>query len=290
MSGCPFTLSARERRGELDAAERRRLEMALSASLEFQLLHEAGRGFDAEDAWLPGDDAAAERVTQAVLARTRGSRPRRRGWVMALVGALVLVVISAGTARAMYGTWRFWSGATPATPGVTDIHKGKAHKPSRVGSSKVQTPATVETLQRLEEPVAPESPVARAVAESPSPSQLFADATRARQKGQLDRAIVLYDTLQGRFPGSAEAQASDIALGMLHLGRGNPGPAAAHFRRYLRQSPNAALASEALFGQARSYEALGRAAEARQSFAELLRRYPDSAYADVARSKINSSP
>jgi hypothetical protein len=295
MTSCPFTLSARRRRGELDQADQRRLEMALSASVESQLLHEAGCGFDAEDSWMPGDDTAAERVARAVLARAGRPRPRRRGWVMALLGAVGLVAISTGTAAAMYGSWKVWVRTTPATLVVTEAGKPTSKGPAQVRSGKPPAPGSamataspaqnVENVERLEEVRAPAPPVAAS-----SASQLFADAARARQKGQIERAIALYDTLQGRFPSTAEARASDIALGMLHLGRGNPGPASAHFRRYLRQSPHADLASEALYGQARAFEALGRATEARQSWAELLRSYPDSAYADVARSKIGSSP
>ena len=48
------------------------------------------------------------------------------------------------------------------------------------------------------------------------------------------------------------------------------------------------LAPEALWGEAQSLYALGRAAEARRSLSMLLQRYPDSAYAGAARAKLES--
>ena len=50
-------LSALSRRGELDSAERRRLQLALQSSSEARLLHRAGLDLDLAGAMLPGDDA-----------------------------------------------------------------------------------------------------------------------------------------------------------------------------------------------------------------------------------------
>jgi TolA-binding protein len=135
----------------------------------------------------------------------------------------------------------------------------------------------------------PAPPKPSAAVESGSPSELFASAASARRKGKAQEAIVLYDTLQSRYPGSAEANAADMALGMLRLQRGSARSALDHFRRYLAKNPRAELAPEALWGQAQALSSLGRTEEARRSFAALLDRYPDSTYASAARAKLDSA-
>jgi len=101
--------------------------------------------------------------------------------------------------------------------------------------------------------------------------------------------MLLYDALQNRFPGSAEANAADMALGMLRLQRGSARSALDHFTRYLSRNPRAELAPEALWGKAQALSGLGRGAEARRSYASLLERYPDSTYAAAARAKLEAS-
>ncbi len=81
MSDSFDELSARSRRGELSRAEQQRLDVFLKASVEARLWHHAGRELDAEDAVLPGDHAAVERVMQRALSALPASPalgPRRR--------------------------------------------------------------------------------------------------------------------------------------------------------------------------------------------------------------------
>jgi TolA-binding protein len=50
------------------------------------------------------------------------------------------------------------------------------------------------------------------------------------------------------------------------------------------------LAAEALYGQARALTQLHREVEARRIWADLLARFPDSIFADVARSQLGARP
>ncbi len=100
--------------------------------------------------------------------------------------------------------------------------------------------------------------------------------------------MLLYDALQNRFPGSAEANAADMALGMLRLQRGQARSAFDHFTHYLSRNPRSELAPEALWGKAQALSSLGRGAEARRNYASLLERYPDSTYAAAARAKLEA--
>jgi TolA-binding protein len=108
----------------------------------------------------------------------------------------------------------------------------------------------------------------------------------ARREGDREKAIVLYDALQNLHPSAPEARAAEIALGMLQLQKGAAGAALKHFRRYLRDSPNGDLAPEASWGEAEALGALGLRDEARRSLTNLLRKYPESAYAKAARAKL----
>jgi TolA-binding protein len=287
-------LSALLRRGELDTAERRRLELALGSSSEAQLLHRAGLELDQAGSMLPGDDALAERVKRRVLARMQPALPSRRRRLLpwGIAAAVACVAVAAGGAvvgqrplRALFSL-PVLSTPSPATSPRRAAVPAPLPAPPTLGSAPAQalptsTPAA-STLGALAKPVA-------AAPEASSPSELFASAASARRRGKAQEAMLLYDALQSRFPGSAEANAADMALGMLRLQRGSARSALEHFTRYLSRNPRAELVPEALWGKAQAQSSLGLHAEARRSYARLLERYPDSTYAAAARAKLEAS-
>jgi hypothetical protein len=103
----------------------------------------------------------------------------------------------------------------------------------------------------------------------------------------LERAGTLLKT--NRWDALKEARLSDLTLGSLHLKLGAAPAAFRHFERYTRSSPDGALAPEALWGQFQALSALGREEEARARLELLLRRFPGSAYASVARGRLEGS-
>ncbi len=284
-------LSALSRRGELDAAERRRLELALASSSEMRLLHAAGLELDQAGSVLPGDDALAERVKRRVLLRALPvavPSKRRRLLPWGIAAAVACVAVAAGGTvagfhplRAMFSTP---AALAPKAPGKTAASAPRPVSAAVVEREAAQPPAAV--------PVAP-APVARPspapAAEGTSAGELFANAAGARRRGKPQEAMLLYDALQSRFPGSAEANAADMALGMLRLQRGQARSALDHFSHYLAHNPRSELAPEALWGKAQAFSSLGRGAEARRNYASLLERYPDSTYAAAARAKLEAS-
>ena len=287
-------LSALSRRGELDAAEQRRLQLALQSSSEARLLHRAGLDLDLAGSMLPGDDALAERVKRRVLARVLpAATPRRRRlapWGIAAAVACMAVAAVAGAVtelrplRALFGL----SAPLPPAPARKVVAPVALARPTlppapapavEPTASAAAVPATLP--QANLKPAAP--------ADASSASELFANAASARRRGKPQEAIVLYDALQSRFPASAEANAADIALGMLRLSRGSSRSALEHFSRYLAHNPRAELAPEALWGQGQALSSLGRQSEARRSYSSLLERYPDSTYASAARAKLEAA-
>lgn len=282
-------LSALSRRGELDEAEQRRLKLGLESSFESRLLHRAGLELDQDGSVLPGDDALAERVSRRVLERVTPARATRRRRLVPWAVAAAVACIAAGAAAGNFINFRAltFSFGTPAKLSEPAPKKrGPATPPPAPVAAVEPTPVAPAPA-----PVAPAAPSHKpaVAAEAGSAAELFASAASARRKGKAQEAIVLYDTLQSRFPGSAESNAADMALGMLRLQRGAPRSALDHFRRYLAKNPRAELAPEALWGQAQALSALGRTEEAKKSFAALIERYPDSTYAAGARAKLESS-
>jgi TolA-binding protein len=285
-------LSALARRGELDAPARRRLELTLASSSEARLLHHAGLELDQAGSVLPGDDALAERVKRRVMARVLPATPARRGrfvpWAIAV--AVACVALAAGGAVLGYRPLRSLFSMPAATP----------PSPRHATPATLATPATPATVAPPAAVVAPPEkaalaspPVASAAAaaklDPSSAGELFANAASARRRGKAQEAMLLYEALQSRFPASAEANAADMALGMLRLQRGSSRAALEHFTRYLARNPRAQLSCDALWGKAQALSSLGRSGEARRSYQGLLERCSDSTYAAAARSKLEAT-
>jgi outer membrane protein assembly factor BamD (BamD/ComL family) len=134
------------------------------------------------------------------------------------------------------------------------------------------------------------TPAAAARAEASTPrvdpaAALFADANRARRDGNIERAIVLYRSLQSRFPTSAESELSRALLAQLLLDRGSPEAALAGFDRYLAEGAPV-LGAEALVGRARALEQLGKSAQAITAWQAVQKSFPGSVHARLATTRI----
>jgi TolA-binding protein len=272
----PEDLVVRARRCELSDEEQRRLDLALEASQELRLLLEAGTGFDAESSVLPGDDALVAQAGRRAAARA-SARPRRRGALLVTAGMFVATAAAAGG-------WAVGRASSPARPAPSAT---APEARATLSGPPVRASVDVAVAAASTETEADPAPVGSAVAKIPTratdgPGELFAEASRARRRGQTARAMGLYRALVARYPASVEAQQAELTLGELSLTRGDPAVALECFRRY-RDAP---LASEALWGEARALRQLGRQGEERQALEKLLERYPGSTYAEAARKRL----
>jgi hypothetical protein len=116
-------------------------------------------------------------------------------------------------------------------------------------------------------------------------ADLFRRAGAARAAGALAEACALYRDLQARFPAAEEARLSHVSLGKLLLAMGLPAEAEHHVAAYLAGGAGA-LAVEAVFGRAQSFERMRRPREERDVWLGLLRDFPGSIYAGAARRRI----
>lgn len=137
----------------------------------------------------------------------------------------------------------------------------------------------VEDPRREREASPPPQPHAR----FDSPAALFERAQRLRQSDWA-AAEVLYWRITDEHPASHEAGVAEMVLGKRALATGHERDALIWFRAHERR-PGTPLAAEALWGQARALEALGRRADARAVWRRLFERHPSSPYARVARQR-----
>ena len=320
----PLDLIVRARRGELSTSEEQHLKQCLRSSPTLRVAHLVGGDFDRIGEVEPGDDEQVRRfVADAIRRRTktgRGGRGPRRLFTGLLTAAFLL---TGTTAFGWWRGWvRLGflaapevaaSSSAPSQPAAPVDPPPGARRwtgtPSADFSAKPEPEPELEPQPEVPAvappPPAPESspprpptkprPQSRSVdrstaafagveSDSLTAEQLFSNGNRARREGQNARAIALFQQLQQRFPGSAEAQLSRLSLGRVWLAQGRAQQALEQFSSYL--AGGGPLTEEALLGKARALGALGRFGEERAVWQTLQRSFPNSVYQHQAEERL----
>jgi hypothetical protein len=160
----------------------------------------------------------------------------------------------------------------PAAPGVGAIHRPTAERARTTERPRAEPSTELDgamTRTRV----------------SDSPSALLDRAGASRRQGNLLEAAGLYRDLQARFPGSAEARLSIAIVARMQLDLGENAAAVSGFEAYL-DAGDRALREEAMAGRAIALGRLGRTTEELDAWRRLVRAYPNSGYAKVARKRI----
>jgi len=292
---CPDDLVVRGQREPLTEIERRALAAHLDQCAACRAAAALTVLFDAVPDSQPGDaDLIARVADKAVRSPRQASR-----WPVWRVAAIVaFAVLTSGAATAAFLVYRPSSMAPEPPASPPRAHR--ARRASSAGPSRAEPPlpppqavpvpsdeappAEPPRARRPARIVAP-APTAMAVPE-PSAASLFAEANAIRRGGHVRRAIAVYQALRERFPQSSQAVLAAVSLGDLFLGEGDASSAIAAYGAYLRGAPDGPLTQEALFGRARGLRKLGRVAEERQAWTELVRRFPRSAYQPAASRRL----
>jgi TolA-binding protein len=119
-------------------------------------------------------------------------------------------------------------------------------------------------------------------------AELLAQANAARRAKSYEKAARLYAQLGREFRGSDEEVLSRVTYGRVlldHLGKSKV--ALRRFDGYLKARPSGTLAEEALMGRAKALGRLGRENEERAAWQALLDRFPNSAYAALAKQRLS---
>jgi TolA-binding protein len=120
-------------------------------------------------------------------------------------------------------------------------------------------------------------------------AQQLAAANRARQQGQIGKALKLYRGLRKQFPRAIEAPLTWVSEGRLLLDhQRRPGAAARAFERYLAQHASGPLAHEAMVGRALAFEALGHKQREQRAWQALLQRFPETLLATRAKARLQT--
>ena len=124
---------------------------------------------------------------------------------------------------------------------------------------------------------------------SQSPGRhLFVQALEHHGAGRLDQAGVLLEKLLGTYPSSTHVPSAHYWLGECHFESSRPQVAVAHYERVFTDYPSHTKAAGALLKTGLSYKKMKRVDDARTTFSVLLKRYPQSAEAELARVHLSS--
>jgi tol-pal system protein YbgF len=123
----------------------------------------------------------------------------------------------------------------------------------------------------------------------PSPSQLFDVATRDLTEGRYPLALQGYREFLRRYPDTELADNAQYGVGECFFAQAVFDSAAAEYAKVDAQWPKGDRAPAALYKLALSQERLGRTADARKTFEDLIRRFPSSSEAGLARDRIGAT-
>jgi outer membrane protein assembly factor BamD len=137
-----------------------------------------------------------------------------------------------------------------------------------------------------------------------SPNKLYTEARDERDAGNFEKAISLYEKLEGRAAGTPLAQQAQLDKAHTHYKAGESAQALAAIDRFLRLHPSSPALDYALYlkGLASFNDNLGlfgslsrqdlserdqkAAKESFEAFRDLVTRFPDSRYTPDARSRM----
>jgi TolA-binding protein len=300
---CRDDLFARSRRASLSPIEQR----ALDAHLAVCELCRAERAFASLYDAVPessgdGDAALVARLADRVASGASRIKRRRRSNALAVAAAVALLLVAGGAAA--WVSVRGFPLRAPSREGDVRSERLLPSAPARPAPALAAVAApsdeaipsgVVEEMPSPSEHAIPSHRsggartrlAQRSVAPAPATAAaLFAAANAARRALDLRRACDLYLELERRFPDSGEAPVALVSAGDLLSRLGDFGAALHAFDRYLAAHADGALAPEALFGRARSFERLGRRQDEIAAWQRLLRAFPGSVYESSGRRRL----
>jgi tetratricopeptide (TPR) repeat protein len=288
MSNIELTdLLCKARQGTLPSDEQRRLDQLLEISPEVRLMGAIQAELDRESVVQRGDEAIVARMAANTATRlARRSQRLHHHLRSSMAAALTLLLVStvAGAWWTKRHGWRPQGAAAPIPTVVrrSDQQPVSMRKPN---DDTPRLPVAVEAAEVAVRPMPTGSLAPSRAANEPTPSvsDLFATANLIRRDGNYERATQLYRRIVEVYPDTREATLARLALAKLVEGK-NPRAALALYQAVAKSGVG--LRAEALWGIAESARHLGQAEAEREALGVLLRDFPDSSYADVARKRL----
>lgn len=136
-------------------------------------------------------------------------------------------------------------------------------------------------------PVTPVNPPA--MSSGGDPAQAYDLATRDLTEGRYAMALTGYRDFLVRFPSSELADNAQYGVGECFFAQAVFDSAAGEYARVGEKWPKGDRAAAALYKLALCQERLGRTAESRKSLEDLVKRFPSSSEAGLAKERLGSS-
>ncbi|MCA9634005.1 MAG: tetratricopeptide repeat protein [Myxococcales bacterium] len=297
----PEDLLDREREGILTAEERAYLEAHLERCAACRIERLLARECALERALI---DEVAERQQEPepCLERSPPRAPqsaRRARRLVPRAGIVVGALLLAGGAAALGGGLPWQAPAqVPVTipPDVTasstpriPVHRSRPNGIRQLPSASSAPAGEVPSASAAPAGEVPSAAVPPRVSPRPSKAHptaasLFSDAAAARRDGDYERSLALYERLIERHPSSVEAATARAVRARLLLDLGRARAAERGFREAAATA--GPLSEVALVGQAQALRRAGKLDAERAVWRDLLRRFPDSPQAAVARARL----
>lgn len=131
--------------------------------------------------------------------------------------------------------------------------------------------------------------VAAPVAAGPDPVQAYDNATRDLTEGRYGMALQGYRDFLRRFALSEMADNAQYGVGECFFAQAVFDSAALEYAHVGEQWPKGDRAAASLYKLALCQERLGRAAESRRSLEDLVKRFPGSSEAGLAKDRLGST-
>ncbi|HEY5958596.1 MAG TPA: hypothetical protein VIV60_18675 [Polyangiaceae bacterium] len=297
----PTDLVCKACRQPLTELEARRLDELVATNLEARLMYLMLPEFERAGRLQRGDDALAIRIAERALARTTKGSVRRIPRVSWLLAAAILMGVTAAagawwTVRPLYR--EAFGERTSPTPRAEVLKKGK---PKRLGNPQPNldknvpegmveaAPTNVEvtpTNAEMNEPPVIARERRNPANIAPSAADLFSRANLMRRDGRNTEALQLYRSILDVHPSSREAPLARLALAK-SLSASKPDQALSHYQELARSCKS--LRAEALWGISETAAATGQRTLRQQALSDLLREFPESSYAAVARQGLSDA-
>lgn len=220
------------------------------------------------------ESALVARILQQAKARPDASVRKRRRWHV-LIAAALLVTGAAAAQRLLRSEEEPMPVLSTQLGASLEMAKAKAKK------VEVRPEPKVASAQPEGETPPPTFPAAKRGAD------LLRQANQLRGERKWQAAAAMYARVMREYPGTPAASAARIAVADLKLHHlGDAEGAQKLYAAAQQEEPRGALSEEAAWGMVEAHRARGDAAAERDALRSFLQRFPNSALAGRARSRL----
>jgi tol-pal system protein YbgF len=136
----------------------------------------------------------------------------------------------------------------------------------------------------------PAAPAAATEPGAPDPNQLYEQAAQDLTQGRYPLALGEFREYVQRFPDTDLADNAQYGVGECQFAQSRFDSAAVEYERIGKQWPQGDRVPAALWKLALSHEKLGQATAARRTLEDLVKRFPLSGEAQLARDRLQTKP